>query len=159
MELCKRQSLTSVNGWPTRRLKKRKARTESCKWPCGWKTTRPQRRTWKSYIMGDKTRFSTPIDRILANHSGWSGVDCKTCGRVTTKAQLAYSIRFFRKPLCRSCQSLEHYRASTTQQEAQKWERGWYFLSNDYHQLTVLKKVALVCYSNSLWQRQTRMIQ
>lgn len=60
--------------------------------------------------MGYKTRFTTPVDRILANHSGWSGVKCKTCGRETTNAQLNYSLRFYNKPLCKSCQSFEFYK-------------------------------------------------
>jgi hypothetical protein len=61
--------------------------------------------------MGDKTKFSTPIDRILANHSGWSGVKCRMCKREMTNAQYSYSMRVFKKPLCRSCQSLESYRS------------------------------------------------
>jgi len=59
--------------------------------------------------MGYKYKFTTPIDSILKNHSGWSGVKCETCKRETTNAQLAYSMKFYGKPLCRTCQSLENY--------------------------------------------------
>jgi hypothetical protein len=40
--------------------------------------------------MSSKTKFSTPIDRMKEDFSGWSGVVCETCGRETTKAQLSY---------------------------------------------------------------------
>lgn len=61
--------------------------------------------------MQRKEAFQTAADSILRNHSGWSGVDCLTCGRETTKAQYIYSKRFYGKPLCRTCQSLEKYQA------------------------------------------------
>jgi hypothetical protein len=63
----------------------------------------------RTKIMGSKTKFLTPIDRMKEDFSGWSGVECETCGRGTTKAQYSYSKRFFRKPLCRRCQRLEKY--------------------------------------------------
>ena len=59
-----------------------------------------------------KRKYLTTAEMILKNHSGWSGVKCETCHRATTNAQLAYSLRLYRKPLCRSCQSLESYRVS-----------------------------------------------
>jgi hypothetical protein len=62
--------------------------------------------------MGSKTKFATPIDRMKDNFSGWSGIECETCGRETTKAQYSYSMRFFRKPLCRRCQSLDKCEAN-----------------------------------------------
>jgi hypothetical protein len=63
----------------------------------------------KQNSMESKTKFSTPVDRINKNFSGWSGVECEICGRGTTKAQYSYSMRFFKKPLCKTCQSLEKY--------------------------------------------------
>ena len=63
----------------------------------------------ETIFMGNGTKLWTVADRIHANHTGWSGVDCKTCKRETTKAQYKYSMRFFKKPLCMSCQSLELY--------------------------------------------------
>jgi hypothetical protein len=54
-------------------------------------------------------KFITPTDSILAHHSGSSGVKCDTCGRVTTNAQYSYSMRFYKKSLCKTCQSLEKY--------------------------------------------------
>lgn len=45
----------------------------------------------------------------LSNFSGWSDAPCETCGRKTTNAQHGYSMRFYGKPLCRRCQSLEKY--------------------------------------------------
>jgi hypothetical protein len=59
--------------------------------------------------MSSKTKFTTPVDRIKENFSGWSGIECETCGRETTKAQYSYSMRFYKKPLCRRCQGLEQY--------------------------------------------------
>ena len=53
------------------------------------------------------TKLWTVVDDIIANHSGWTGVNCKTCKRETTKAQYNYSMRVFKKPLCKSCQTLE----------------------------------------------------
>ena len=46
---------------------------------------------------------------FFANFSGWSGTKCETCERETTNAQYAYSMRVFKKPLCRSCQGLEKF--------------------------------------------------
>ena len=92
------------------RLKKETASPESCKWPCGVRPRGHKGGLTETKIMGSKTRFSTPIDRIKANHSGWSGVDCETCGKETTKAQFSYSKRFYKRPLCRTCQRLEYYR-------------------------------------------------
>jgi len=60
--------------------------------------------------MGNKSKFTSPAENILAHHSGWSGVKCEICRRETTRAQLGYSMRFYGKPLCRTCQSLESYR-------------------------------------------------
>ena len=60
-------------------------------------------------IMESKRSFISVVDQILANHSGWSGVSCQTCGKETTRAQYDYSIRFYKKPLCRLCQSLEKF--------------------------------------------------
>ncbi len=65
--------------------------------------------------MGNKTKFTTTADSILKNHSGWSGVKCRTCKRETTNAQYSYSMRFFKKPLCRTCQSLEYYQKDTSE--------------------------------------------
>jgi hypothetical protein len=62
--------------------------------------------------MGIKTRFTTPVDRMLRIFSGWSEEKCRTCKRVMTEAQLSYSMRFFNKPLCRRCQTLEKYGAN-----------------------------------------------
>jgi hypothetical protein len=47
----------------------------------------------------------------MSNFSGWSDAACVTCRRRTTKAQTSYSLRFYGKPLCRSCQKLEDYEA------------------------------------------------
>ena len=60
--------------------------------------------------MGYKNKFTTPSENAMEHFFGWSGVNCETCKRGTTKAQLSYSMRFFGKPLCKSCQSLEHYK-------------------------------------------------
>ncbi len=57
-----------------------------------------------------KRRYLTTAEMIMQRHSGWSGIQCETCKRATTNAQLGYSMRFFRKPLCRTYQSLESYR-------------------------------------------------
>lgn len=59
--------------------------------------------------MGNKSRFSMPALYMVAHFSGWSGVKCETCKREITNAQWRYSTRFFFKPLCKSCQSLEVY--------------------------------------------------
>ena len=74
--------------------------------------------------MGNKTKFSMPIDQILANHSGWSGVRCKTCRRDTTKAQYSYSMRYFKKPLCRFCQSIEIYNKKSYKTEMSTQKKG-----------------------------------
>ena len=59
--------------------------------------------------MGYKGKFTTPAENAMEHFSGWSGVNCKTCKRETTKAQFLYSMRFYGKPLDRSGQSLESY--------------------------------------------------
>ena len=41
--------------------------------------------------------------------SGWSGVKCDTCGNEITKSALKYSMEKYKKPLCKTCQSLEIY--------------------------------------------------
>ena len=60
--------------------------------------------------MGYKNIFITPAENATEHFSGWSGVNCETCKKGTTKAQLLYSMRVYGKPLCRTCQSLESYR-------------------------------------------------
>ena len=60
--------------------------------------------------MGYKWKFTTPSQNAMEHFSGISGVRCKTCNRYTTNAQLSYSMRFYGMPLCRTCQSLEHYK-------------------------------------------------
>jgi hypothetical protein len=60
--------------------------------------------------MGNKRKFTNPIESMKAHFSGWSGVRCETCKRGTSNAQLTYSMRYYGKPLCRTCQSLESYR-------------------------------------------------
>jgi hypothetical protein len=57
--------------------------------------------------MGSKYKLSIPIDRIKDNFSGWSGVECKTCGKETTKGQYSRSMRLFKKTLSKRCQILE----------------------------------------------------
>jgi hypothetical protein len=59
--------------------------------------------------MDKEYKFLTTADLIKQRHSGWSGVKCKTCRRETTKAQYSYSMRIYKKPLWRSCQSVESY--------------------------------------------------
>lgn len=71
--------------------------------------------------MGYKSRFTTPAENAMARFTGWSGVKCFTCKRETTNAQLAYSMRVYGKPLCRTCQSLESYRTPLLHDV----ERGW----------------------------------
>ena len=39
--------------------------------------------------------------------SGFSGEFCSLCGKEITNAMLSYSMRFFKKPLCRFCQRLQ----------------------------------------------------
>lgn len=56
-----------------------------------------------------KSKFTSPVDRIKANFSGWSGEKCMTCGHEITIAALDYSIKTYQKSLCRSCQSLEEF--------------------------------------------------
>jgi hypothetical protein len=56
------------------------------------------------------------VQDVWKKHSGWSGICCATCRRMTTNAQYDYSMRHYDKPLCRSCQSLEKY--STPAEEA-----------------------------------------
>lgn len=68
--------------------------------------------------MGTKTKFGAPKDYSLRNFSGWSGMDCRTCGKRTTNAELSYSTRFFKKPLCRSCQKLEEYTVAAKAQSS-----------------------------------------
>ena len=97
--------LSKMKDSPTRRLRKQKARSESCEWSCC-----PLQGHKGRLIKMKEKRFYTTGEMIQKNHSGWSGVKCKTCGRVTTNAQLSYSMRFYEKPLCRTCQSLESYR-------------------------------------------------
>ena len=60
--------------------------------------------------MGYKSKFTTLAENAMEHFSGWSGVKCEICKRGTTNAQLAYSMRFYGKPLCRTCQSLPSYR-------------------------------------------------
>jgi hypothetical protein len=60
--------------------------------------------------MGYKSKFTTPAENMMEHFKGWSGVNCETCKRETTNAQLLYSMRVYKKPLCRTCQSLESYR-------------------------------------------------
>jgi hypothetical protein len=40
--------------------------------------------------MEEEKQFYTTAEMIQKNHSGWSGIKCKLCGRVTTNAQLSY---------------------------------------------------------------------
>ena len=47
--------------------------------------------------MGYKCKFTTPVENAMEHFSGWSGVKCQTCNRVTTKAQLLYSMRVYGK--------------------------------------------------------------
>ena len=60
--------------------------------------------------MAYKFKFTTPIQNIMKHSSGLSAVKCETCKQYITNAQLTYSLRFYVKPLCRACQSLEYYR-------------------------------------------------
>ena len=60
--------------------------------------------------MGYKSKFTRPAENAMEHFSGWTGVNCETRIRGTTKAQLLYSMRAYGKPLCRACQSLESYR-------------------------------------------------
>jgi hypothetical protein len=57
--------------------------------------------------MGYKNKFTTPAENAMEHFSGWSGVNCDTCKKGTTKAQLLYSMRIYGKPLCRTCQTLK----------------------------------------------------
>jgi len=61
-----------------------------------------------------KHEFTSLAERIRENHSGWSGVKCDLCEKETTNAQYAYSMRNFKKPLCRGCQGLEQFEFLTT---------------------------------------------
>ena len=74
--------------------------------------------------MNNKTKISMPIDRILATHSGWFGVYFRTCGIVTTNAQYSYSMRFYKKPLCRFCQSIEIYNKKSYKTEMSTQKKG-----------------------------------
>ncbi len=60
--------------------------------------------------MAYKFKFTTPIQNIMKHSSGLSAVKGETCKQYVTHAQLSYSMRFYGKPLCRTCQSLEYYR-------------------------------------------------
>src|SRR5258706_6682064 len=60
--------------------------------------------------MGYKNKFTTTAENAMEHFSGWSEVKCETCKKIITNTQLAYSMRFYRRPLCRTCQSLEKYR-------------------------------------------------
>jgi hypothetical protein len=62
--------------------------------------------------MKDKRIFKTQVERMMESFSGMSGVKCEICKKETTQAQLSYSMRFYAKPLCRSCQRLESYKTS-----------------------------------------------
>jgi hypothetical protein len=63
--------------------------------------------------MNKDYKFLTTADLIQKRHSGWSGAKCKTCRREMTKAQYSYSMRVYKRPLCRTCQSLENYSKGT----------------------------------------------
>ena len=71
--------------------------------------------------MGYKSKFTTPAENMMEHFTGWSGVKCQTCKRETTNAQLAYSLRHYSNPLCRTCQSLESYQTRLIRNR----ERGW----------------------------------
>ena len=45
--------------------------------------------------MGYKSKFTTPAENAMTHFSGWSGVNCETCKRGTTKAQLLYTLRVY----------------------------------------------------------------
>ena len=60
--------------------------------------------------MAYKFKFTTRVQSIIERSSGLSGEKCKICKQYVTNAQLTYSMRFYGKPLCRTCQSLEYYR-------------------------------------------------
>src|SRR6266536_5208336 len=92
MERFKHQSLMSKTDLLTLRWRKGRPQTRSCKWLCGLLSTKPQRRTYK---MGYKSKFTTPAENAMTHFSGWSGVNCETCKRGTTKAQLLYTLRVY----------------------------------------------------------------
>jgi hypothetical protein len=56
-----------------------------------------------------KSKFISPSDIFKKKHSGWSGHKCSTCGKEITNAALGFSMRFYNRPLCKQCQSLDEY--------------------------------------------------
>lgn len=48
--------------------------------------------------------MKTIAEQIREVHSGWSDKECSLCERPLTNAALSYSMRFYGKPLCKSCQ-------------------------------------------------------
>ena len=54
-----------------------------------------------------ETRAEQIQKSMKAQGIKYTKVPCSLCGRYLTTGQLAYSKRFFGKPLCRSCQRLE----------------------------------------------------
>ena len=54
-----------------------------------------------------KRKYLTTAEMVAKNNSGLSEVKCSYCKSLTTNAQLSYSMRFYGKPLCKTCQRLE----------------------------------------------------
>jgi len=67
-------------------------------------------RPLESTTQSQKKYFIHTYDPSMGKFSGWTNKKCTTCARIITKAQLSYSLRFYKKILCGSCQGLEQYK-------------------------------------------------